>query len=85
LPSFLPAPPPPRTTRQAAQASPQAQLCYDDLAALVQDREMFEFLDEVLPQRFTAEDAAAINFQLKLSQGVTINPVKKVCGGARVM
>jgi hypothetical protein len=46
---------------------------------------MFEFLDEVLPQRFTAEDAAAINFQLKLSQGVTINPVKKVCGGARVM
>ena len=82
---FLTRTPPPRTTRQAAQASPQAQLCYDDLAALVQDREMFEFLDEVLPQRFTAEDAAAINFQLKLSQGVTINPVKKVCGGARVI
>ena len=69
-------PPPP--LRQAALASPNAQLHYDHLAALVRDREMFEFLDEVVPQRVTAEDAAAFNAQLKLANGVTINPEKKV-------
>ena len=39
---------------------------------------MFEFLDEVVPRRVAAEDAAAINSQLKFANGVTINPEKKV-------
>jgi hypothetical protein len=45
---------------------------------VVQDREVLEFLDEVLPERVSAEDAAMINAHLKLTQGVIVNPQKKV-------
>jgi hypothetical protein len=53
-------------------------LRYDNLAAVVHDREYLEFLDEVLPERIAAEDAAAINLHLKLNHGVIVNPQKKV-------
>jgi hypothetical protein len=46
----------------------------------VQDSDALEFLDEVVPQRVSAEDAAAMNAHLKLTQGVVVNPQKKVCG-----
>lgn len=62
---------------QAAQRSSDSLLRYDDLAAVVHDREYLEFLDEVLPERIAAEDAAAINFHLKLAPGVIINPPKQ--------
>jgi hypothetical protein len=63
---------------QAVQRSSDSALCYDDLAAAVQDSEVFEFLDEVVPQRVLAQDAATMNLHLKLTQGVTVNPQKKV-------
>jgi hypothetical protein len=63
---------------QAAQHSSDSLLRYDDLAAVVQDREDLEFLDEVLPGRIAAEDAATINLHLKLTHGVIVNPQKKV-------
>ncbi len=63
---------------QAVQRSSDASLCYDDLAAAVQDSEVFEFLDEVVPQRVLAQDAATMNLHLKLTQGVTVNPQKQV-------
>jgi hypothetical protein len=44
---------------------------------VVQGSESFEFLDEVIPQRISAEDAAAMNVHLKLAQGVVVNPDKK--------
>ena len=63
---------------QAAQSASKSDLCYDDLANVVQDNDSLEFLDEVVPQRVAAEDAAAINAHLKLAQGVAVNSQKKV-------
>ncbi len=68
---------------QAVQHSSKGDLCYDNLAAVVQGSEAFEFLDEVIPQRVTAEDAAAINLHLKMAQGVNVHLEKKAscsCG-----
>jgi hypothetical protein len=63
---------------KAVQRSSDTALCYDNLAAVVQDSEVLEFLDEVVPQRILAQDAATMNLHLKLTQGVTVNPQKKV-------
>jgi hypothetical protein len=62
---------------QSAQQSANGDICYDNLASVVQGSETFEFLDEVIPQRISAQDAAALNLHLKLAQGVVINPEKK--------
>ncbi len=65
------------------QHSSKGNLCYDNLAAVVQGSETFEFLDDVIPQRITAEDAAVINLHMKMAQGVKVNPEKKAscsCG-----
>jgi hypothetical protein len=62
---------------QSVQQSANGDICYDNLASVVQGSETFEFLDEVIPQRISAEDAAAMNVHLKLAQGVVINPDKK--------
>jgi hypothetical protein len=45
---------------------------------VVQESDVLEFLDEVVPQRVVAEDASAINAHLKLMPGVAVNPHKKV-------
>jgi hypothetical protein len=62
---------------QSAQHSTNGDICYDNLASVVQGSEAFEFLDDAIPQRISAEDAAAINLHLKLAQGVVIHPDKK--------
>lgn len=48
------------------------------MVSAIQGREELEFLDEVVPLRVSAEDAAAVNTHLKLPQSVIVNPDKKV-------